>query len=299
MTTQAATTTTTENPGATGAPAGGATNNNGGTGVPAASVAPAWLPGADADTMNYIQAKGWKEPSDVLNSYRNGEKLWGAFQAGNAVMLPGENADQKTRDAFFTKLGRPESVDKYSAKGKDFVGMDVTDADGLLALAHSEGFTDKQVAALQKWNNTTGESMGKKLEAAATLEVDQQKAKLKGEWGAAHDQNMQTAQEAAKKLGWSKEQISAMQLALGYDGVMKLAHQLGTQVGESKFIEGEGGRSAGASGGKMTPAQAKLELQRLTSDQAFQKEWMDKMHPNHAAAVARKSQLSAWSIGAE
>ncbi len=272
---------------------GGAGAGAGGSG---ATVAPPWLPGADAETMTYVQQKGWKEPADVLNSYRNGEKLWGAVQAGTTVALPGETADQKTRDAFYNKLGRPETADKYSVKGADFSGVPETDAAALVSLAHAEGLTDKQLKAIQKWNNETGTAFSAKLESDALVEVGQQQAALKAEWGAAHDQNLQTAKEAATKLGWTKEQINAMQLGLGFDGVMKLAHQIGTQVGEGKFVQGEGGRSAGGGAGVMTPAQAKSELTRLVSDPVFMKEWTDKAHPNHAAAIAKKSQLSAWSV---
>lgn len=291
MTTQAAT---------TGAEGGAAAPADGGTktGIPGA---PAWLPNADQDTVTYVSSKGWDKSSNpaeaILGSYRSLEKLWGADKAGTTVQIPGEGADDKARDAFYNRLGRPETADKYSMKAKDFTGMPETLAQGLITLGHKEGFTEKQLSAVQKWNNESSVALQKELETNATIEAGQQAGKLKQEWGAAHDQNLQTAKEAATKLGWTAEQINAMQLGLGYDGVMKLAHQLGMQVGEGKFVSGEGGRTAGAEGGKMTPAQASAELKRLASDPVFQKEWLDKTNPNHKAALNKKAQLSAWSIG--
>lgn len=278
--------------------AGGAGEGGTKTGVPGA---PAWLPNADQDTTTYIASKGWDKSSNpaeaILGSYRNLEKLWGADKAGSTVQIPGEGADDKTRDAFYNRLGRPETADKYSVKAKDFAGMPEELAQGLVTLGHKEGFTDKQLAAVAKWNNESSTALQKELETNATIEAGTQATKLKQEWGAAHDQNLQVAKEAATKLGWTADQINAMQLGLGYDGVMKLAHQLGVQVGEGKFISGEGGRTSGADGGKMTPGQASAELKRLTQDPTFQKEWLDKAHPNHKAAIAKKAQLSAWSIG--
>lgn len=268
------------------------------TGLPAP---PAWLSGADAETTAYLQSKGWDKATNpaeaIFNSYRNLEKLWGADKAGQTVQIPGEGADEKTLNNFFTRLGRPEAADKYSTKVESITGMPKDIAKGLNDLAFKEGFTDKQYKAIVQWNNDTNVKLGKDLETTATVELAGQQAKLKTEWGAAHDQNIQVAKEAATKLGWTAEQITAMQIGLGYDGVMKLAHQLGVQVGEGKYVTGEGGRSANGSNVKMSPAQATAELKTLQNDPKFKEAWLNKLHPDHAAMMAKKSQLSAWSVG--
>lgn len=288
----------------TGASANADQNVNAGTTNAAANATttgqptgPAWYPDADANTAAFIQAKQWQNPAAAINSYIHLEKLFGADKAGNTVQIPGEAADQTVRDAFYNRLGRPESADKYSTKSKDFTGMPEDVSAAFITLAHKEGLTDKQVQAITKWNNDSGANLTTKIEQDAVFELNTQQAKLKSEWGAAHDQNMQIAKEAATKLGWTKDQIDAMQLGLGFDGVMRLAHQLGVQVGEGKFIQGEGGRENNGGNGKMTPAQASAELNKLQTDQTFMKEWLNKDHPNHAAAVNRKAQLSSWSIG--
>lgn len=269
-------------------------NNGSQTGVPSV----AWLPGADTDTVAYVGSKGWDKSANpaeaIFNSYRNLEKLWGADKAGNTVMLPGDTADQKTKDTFFNRLGRPETADKYSLKPDQVTGMPKETAESLLKLAHEQGLTDKQLAAIGKWNNDTAKTFGERLESDATVQLGQQQTKLKGEWGAAYDQNIQMAKEAATKLGWTAEQVNAMQLGLGFDGVMKLAHQLGVQVGEGKFVQTDGGRNSGQPG-VLTPEQAKKSLADLTKDAVFMKEWTDKMNPNHAAAVAKKAQLTKWA----
>ena len=292
----------------TGGGAAAATNQNGSataassvtttTGLPAP---PAWLPGADADTVAYLQSKGWDKSSNpaeaILGSYRSLEKLWGADKAGQTVQIPADGADSKTMDNFYNKLGRPESVDKYSSKVADIKGMPGDTAKAFVDLAFKEGLTDRQVKAVVAWNNESGVKIQQSLEANASTQLSSQQAALKTEWGAAYDGNIQTAKEAATKLGWTAEQINAMQLGLGFDGVMKLAHQLGTQVGEGKFVQGEGGRATQNGNGALSPAQASQELKKLMADPTFQKEWMTKTHPNHANAIARKAQLTAWSIG--
>ncbi len=279
-------------PAAGAAPAGGAAPAAP-TGVPAP---PAWLPGADAATIALVATKGWSDPAAVIQSYTHLEKFVGADK-GTLLQLPSEGADQKTLDAFYSKLGRPENVEKYGVKAADISGMPEDAAKGLLDVAFKEGLTTKQLVAIKDWNNATGTSLQAKLEADAKIEFGQQEAKLKQEWGAAYDQNAQQAKEAAAKLGWTKQQIDAMQISLGYDGVMKLAHSMGVKTGEGQFIQGAGGRQGGAEG-VMTPQQAQTTLNKLVDDKQFMAAWQDKAHPGHADAVAKKAQLSAWAAAA-
>ena len=294
------TTTTTQNP-AAGAPnpAPAAV-----TPPPAAVTPPAgipWLAGASNDEVAFVQSKGWDKeaapPVDqIVRSYHNLQKLFGADKAGNTVVLPGEGADETATNAFYNKLGRPETVDKYSAG--DFDGMSQEMSKGLKETAHKLGLTEKQLAGLHEWNKTATAGFMEQTTQEAQIEFAAQESALKKEWGAAYDQNLQHAKEATTKLGWTKEQVDAMQIGIGYDGVMKLAAQIGKSVGESTFVNTDGGRSSGNSN-VMTPEQARSELNKLTNDKEFQKAWMDKLHPKHQEMINRKSQLSAWAVGAK
>lgn len=288
--------TTTENPAATApnpAPAAA-------TPPPAAATPPAgipWLAGAQPEEIAFIQSKGWDKeatpPVDqIVRSYHNLSKLFGADKAGNTVVLPGEGADEVTLNNFYNKLGRPETVDKYSAG--DFDGMSPEMSKEMKDIAHKNGVTDKQLAALHEWNKAATAKFEESLKQEAQIEFAQQESNLKKEWGAAFEQNMQQAREATAKLGWTKEQIDAMQIGIGYDGVMKLAASIGKSVGESTFVNTDGGRNTGNSNA-MTPEQARVELSKLGADKEFQKAWMDKMHPKHQEAINRKSQLSKWA----
>lgn len=259
--------------------------------------APSWFPDATPEDIAHINNRGWDKADNaaksVYQSYRGLEKLVGAIKTDQALIIPGEGADQKTIDTFYNKLGRPETADKYGVK--DFANMSPEMNKSLKELAHKEGFSDKQMKSLEKWNNDSGAAVIKTLEDNAKVQLATQQTALKATWGAAHDQNMQIAKEAANKLGWTKEQIDAMQVGLGYDGVMKLAHQLGVQVGEGKIVTAEGGARASGNSQVMAPAEAKLALKALETDKTFKEAWMNKNHPDHAAAVAKKSQYSAWA----
>lgn len=259
----------------------------------------AWLQNATQEEVAFAQSKGWDKevnaPTDqIFRSYHNLQKLFGQDKAGNTVVLPGENADQATLDSFYNRLGRPEKVDGYSVKA--FAGLNDEQYNSLREAAHRAGITDKQFTELAKWNEDLGNAIDEQLKNQVQMEEAEQKAKIKQEWGAAYDQNLQLAKEAVQKLGWTNDQVNAMQLALGFDGVLKLAHQIGKAIGEGTFISSDNG-SRGTGSNVMTPEQAKQELKRLSTDKEFTDAWLNKDHPRHQEMINRKTQLTAWSTG--
>lgn len=277
---------------ATGAAGTGTTENT--------APAVGWYPEASPEEIKVIQSKGWDKEANppavsILKSYNHLEKLFGADRAGNTVVLPAGDADETTLNQFYNKLGRPESVDKYTAPA--FESLDENANKSLRDTAHKIGITDKQLAALADWNKETQAQVVQTLTQNVQIDEAAQIASLKKEWGQAYEGNIQLAKEAVGKLGWTTEQINSMQIGLGFDGVMKLARQIGASTGESAFVAGDSGRAGGRDNAAMSPEQAKTELNKLSTDADFQKAWTDKTHPRHSEMVARKSQLSAWSVG--
>ena len=260
----------------------------------------AWLPNASTEEIAFAQSKGWDKsdlpPVDqVFKSYHNLQKVFGADKAGNTVVIPGDTADDATRDAFFNRIGRPEKADAYSVK--EIAGLNAEQSKDFLAAAHKAGFTEKQVTAIKEWNDAQVTKLNGELETNVKVEFAQQEAKLKQDWGAKFDENIGAAKVAAAKLGLTTDQVNAMQIALGYDGVMKLIAQIGTGLGEGTFVTGDKGRAGGEHNNIMTPEQAKTELNKLATDKDFQAAWLDKMHPRHKEMIERKSQLSRWASG--
>lgn len=285
------------NPAVSEAGTGGGNPTSGANNAPAGIP---WLNGATQEEVAFAQSKGWDKettaPADqIFRSYHNMQKLFGADRAGNTVVIPGEGADESALNSFFNRLGRPEAADKYSAG--DFDGLSPEQSAELKARGHKLGLTDKQMAGLHEWNKEATAAAQQKLVQDAQIEFSNQEAALKREWGAAYDQNIQLGKEAVAKLGWTQEQIDAMQVGIGYDGVMKLAAQMGKSISEGRFVSNDAGRQSG-NPNVLTPEQAKSELKKLQNDSEFQKAWLDKMHPKHEEVIARKSQLSKWAYGA-
>lgn len=261
---------------ADGAPAGGGggtgttTPPSGGTTTPpaAASGAPAEFDwgkvGMSDDTMPIVKERGWKHPNDVITSYRNLEKLTG--QLDKIIKMPVTN-DPKEWNEFYTKLGRPESADKYTIpvpegdKG-EFAGL----AKGWF---HEAGISQAQATKLaEKWNGHIAEQQKTaqtKAEQANQIQLNE----LKQAWGANYDANAAVVDNAAATFGMSDEQVLALKQVLGVKGAMTFLHTIGSKLGvEDKNPAGMGGGGAGDS---LTPQQAQAEIARLKKDPDFVK----------------------------
>lgn len=293
--TDAATGSESGNPSATSAVVGGGSTSealNGGgvanAGAPAAASAPSapeWLKGADETTVGYVQNKGWTEPAQVLEGYRNLEKLLGADKAGRAVVLPGEKAEPAEIAAFYEKLGRPADPKDYKIPVPE--GYDPGFAEAAKAKFHELGITAKQAEALAAWNNeyVQGAVASHKNQTAESFQADV--AALKTEWGAAHDQNVIVARNVVNALGWDAAKVDKLSAAIGHKELMQTLHQLGTRMGEDSFVSGNSTNYGGA----MTPAQARSRIQELRQDKA----WTGRYLSGDADAKAEMAKLQRYA----
>lgn len=282
-----------------GAPDGGAaaaliptsTQTNAAPPAPAAGAAPEaidWLKGADEATVGYVKNKGWQEPSQVLDGYRNLEKLLGADRAGRTVVLPKEGATPEEMGAFYERLGRPSDPGGYKFDIPQGYG-DPEFAKAAATKFHELGISKAQGDALAAWWNETAGGAMQKSEAAKIEARQQAGAELQKEWGQAFEQNKVIVDNVARGLGLDEATVLKLGDALGPAGAMKLLHQIGAKMGESNFVTGEEKQGFGAA---MTPAQAKAEIETLRQDKAFVARYMNK----DADALAKMERLHAFAF---
>lgn len=245
-----------------------------------------WAKGADELTSGYIQNKGWDNPLKAVESYRNLEKLLGADKAGNAVIIPKAEADAKEWNAVFDRLGRPSAPDGYKVQMPE--GGDPEFHKASLGKFHELGLTQKQGETLMGWYNQTVQDQMQKMEAQRVEAFNAEEAQIKQEWGAAYTQNLAAAQSAARGLGLNADTIDALSSAMGHKATMNLLAQIGSKLGEDKFVSGDLNTSFGNA---MTPAQAKSQIQSLMSDKDFTAKYLK----GDADAKARMVQLHAFA----
>lgn len=267
---------------------------NVGTAPAAAAAAPAqgpsWLPGADETTVGYVQNKGWSEPAQVLDSYRNLEKLFGADKAGNTVVLPKADATPEELGAFYSKLGRPADPSGYKIDLPE--GAPKEFATAAAQKLHELGIPKAAGEKLAEWWNGQAKTSQEQQAAALKANFDADDQSLKAEWGAAFNQNLTSAQAAVRGLGVSPEQIDKMQQAMGHKATMEFFQKIGSKIGEADFVPGNTREPFGAA---MTPGQAKARMGELMND----KEFVSRFAKGDTNAVAERNKLVGFMFPEE
>lgn len=285
--------------------AGGAAGTEGGAAGGTSGAPAIWTDAIqDTELRDFAINKGYNKLTAAealpvaVGQYRNLEKLIGADKAGRTVELPNwdqnDDAGLASRNTFFDRIGRPKTPEDYKLDLKAGDKSDPELSNAFAGLLHKAGIPARSVADL-----ATGYTEMQTARIAAANIAEQQKyaaedKALKTEWGAKYDDNMKLAAGAAKAFGVTGEQLDTLQKATGYSTVMKMFTQIAGKMGEASWIDGS---NAGGDGNKMTPAEAQVAMKAFTSDVKNREALMDKYHPKHAEAMARKSQLAAWEVG--
>lgn len=252
--------------------------------APAGNDVP-WYGKADEDTSAYIQNKGWKDPSELISSYRNLEKFAGGSK--NLVELPGVDADEEALGNFYNKLGRPEDPNGYTFQNPE--GGDENLFNWFKGTAHEIGLNDKQAAnLLNKWQEMNG-GLAEQYEQSKIEQAEADMLSVKREWGAAYEQNIDAGRRAARELGYSQEELSTLESSMGTGQMLKMFAKIGSRMGEDTFENGDG--NSGGFG--ISPAQAQSQIGELKSDKAF----MDAYLKGDKAAISKMQRLMELAYG--
>ncbi len=255
-------------PAATAAPVvagGGSGGAPGGAGGASNSPVPAgdWTSGLGDDLKGYVQNKGFKDTASVLNSYMNMEKLMGV-PAERLLKLPATAEDPAWGD-IHEKLGRPKDAKEYQLdipKGQEKFGEWAKNTFHELGITKSAG--EKLTAKWNEFNKSSGEESA----AAYNAKVDAETGALKSEWGMAFEKHMSIAKNAAQQFKMDGAVIDKLEASMGYTGVMKFLHDIGSKLGEGNFV-GAGSGGGSDFSGVLSPTQAIAKIQALRRDSDF------------------------------
>lgn len=164
-------------------------------------------------TNNTVQtSKSWKEiiskeyrsnPNiekfteiDALaKSYINAVSMIGS----DKIPVPTNNSTDEQWNEIYTKLGRPESPDKYKLDVKsDVVPIEETAVKSFAENAHKLGLNNKQAQGiLEFYKNNMEQSAQQQSINTETAQADAE-AQLRKEWGRSFDENIKRAGSLAK-----------------------------------------------------------------------------------------------------
>lgn len=232
-----------------------------------------WSDGLPDLDKGFLDSKGFKSPSDIIKSYQSLESLKGVPE-NRLLKLPekGIEDDPKSWEAVYARLGRPETADSYDVSkllNEKSTEEDKKQVAWLKDVFHQLGFNKKQAATfIDKWVELAGqqEKAMKESHAASIAEAD---TALKQAWGINFEKNKQVALKAAKEFGVDEVTLANLAQAMGESKAYDLLFKIGSQVGESSFIDGGGGDK-----GAQTRQQALHEINRLQQDTEWCKRWV-------------------------
>lgn len=186
----------------------------------------------DAETLSnraWMDKKGFKSLNDIITSQR---ALEGKVGAGG-LTIPGEDATDEQREAFYKQIGRPDDVTGYAVpelpEGHD---LDQGLLDHMLGLGHKAGAPKSMMDAM-----TAGfvEYQKDQLANEAAAQTADAQAKIK-EWGAGANEKLAQAQRATRALGWGKDFTLKIQGAVGSGEWLERLSALGANMAEDRFI---------------------------------------------------------------
>jgi hypothetical protein len=171
----------------------------------------------------------------------------------------------------YSKLGKPATPEGYGLKAEE--GADPGFTDWAKNTFHKLNLTSEQGQNIVKEFGAFQAAQSAAEKEAHTTAVQQQTTNLKKEWGAAFQQNLNRAQAAFRRFGIPDKAVDSLEKSIGFDGVMKLMHKLGTSIGEHGYVGGDQNQSFGE-GEILTPEQAKARIDSLKKDQEFTKKYL-------------------------
>jgi len=256
----------------------------------AALATPPWHGLTDPEAVGYVTNKGWTGPGDVIKSYQGAEKLIGRDPT-TLLQMPRADDPEGMR-ALFTKLGLPDSPDKYDMK----VGLpketQVNEgfAKSMQGVLHKAGVTDAQAKILVAEYNAMQLADLAQQATDYNLNVAADKQALLDEWKGGHDRMMNRAKTAATSLGFTPDLIDAVEKQVGYAKTYKMFADIGAKLGEDGLVTAGKGTNFE---GQLTPAEAKSQWDAFKMDPNNVKALTDKSHPGHKVAQEKQTKLFA------
>lgn len=219
-----------------------------------------------------------KDVPDLIKGFVNAQSLIGSKR----IALPPDNASEAQLAEFYAAIGRPDTVDKYSAatvKAAEGMTFDEAGMKEARTLFHSIGLTDKQQ---QKIMDFYIGGMNKQHAAMAqSLEAGKHEAEntLRQEWGNSYDANLGLVQDLIRHYG-DEAVVKELSTSIGNNiGLTRMLLKFGKTLSEDTSPKNKLPIREG------TPAAAQQRIAELKSDKEFMRMLDDKKDPGHAQAV--------------
>ena len=216
------------------------------------------------------------EADALAKSYINAVRMIGQ----DKIAIPTKNSTQEVWDEAYSKLGRPESPDKYNLKiESDVVTMDENAIKSFAEQSHKLGLNTQQAEGILDFykNNMEGTAQQSKIDTETAQAQSEQE--LRQEWGRDFDAKVQQAGALAKAN--IDSEVLDMTLSNGirlgdHPQIIKGFAKIASLMSEDKMVTTE-------SESVNTVADIESEISAITND--TNSPYWNKSHPDHDKMV--------------
>lgn len=234
-------------------------------------------------SLAQISGKDWAEAGPVLaKNYVNAQKLVGA----DKIQAPQASWADKDWEMFFSKVGRPETSDRYTLPTDIKLEGDAVFDEKKLATArstfHKLGLSDRQASGIIRYYVESLNSSSVEQRTREESSVAEASNKLRTEFGDKFDQNVDLAKGVIRKFG-APELVEFLNTSRLGDNPHLI--RMLTKIGQGMSEDDARGQGPGLFVKDATAAKA--EVDRLSGDKEFQEALNSREHPGHRAALER------------
>jgi len=240
------------------------------------------------DVRSEPSLKNFQDAGQLAKSYVHAQRMVGA----DKISVPTKHATDEDWNQVFSKLGVPDSPDKYEVKYELQEGANDTPVKNFIAEAHKLNLLPHQVQGVLNYYSQLEQNANDSQQKDMELNKIENESTLRKEWGLAYDKKMNAANNVFKNF--FATDLADVKLQDGtplgnHPGFVRSLSEMA-----SKFSEDSMGAGQEESGG-ITPAEADREIQKILGDPNHP--YFQKNHPGHKAAVDEMFKLNNMKFG--
>jgi len=240
------------------------------------------------DVRSEPSLKNFQDAGQLAKSYVHAQRMVGA----DKISVPTKHATDEDWNQVFSKLGVPDSPDKYEVKYELQEGANETPVKNFISEAHKLNLLPHQVQGVLNYYSQLEQNASDSQQKDMELNKIENESSLRKEWGLAYDKKMNAANDVFKNF--FSTDLADVKLQDGtplgnHPGFVRSLSEMA-----SKFSEDSMGAGQEESGG-ITPAEADREIQKILGDQNHP--YFLKNHPGHKAAVDEMFKLNNMKFG--
>jgi len=231
---------------------------------------PEWLKGIDADLINDPIMKNHKDIGSVVKSYVHAARMVGA----DKVVVPGKNASPEEIKAYISKLGLPETPDKYEVKLAEQSIFSGEKSKALKELALKNNILPNQLQSVMDYVTSELDSLVKADETETIQQRQQGIQGLREKWGEeGFKKNAHRSNLTAKHFGGDSFIDYLNQTGLGDDPkLIEVFAMIGSKLKQEDVFQKDITAQYG-----MSKDEAQKAINALFTDKAY----LDKSNPSH------------------